>query len=506
MERRRRVALLGLDIGTSGCKAGVFDVEGRLRAFARGDYRLHTPRAGLLEMDVGEVKRALLESVSAVCGQYEGESIEAVGISSLGDVVVAVDRYGRPTHNAILDIDPRGQEEIAHLVEILGAERIYELTGMPAAWVYGICKIMWLWRNVATVRRETTRFLCLDGLAMLWLGAQAAIEHSMASRTMAFDISRREWAPAILEAADLDPGLLPPPCPPGTIVGGVGKSIASQTGLRASTPVVAGAHDWVCAVAATGVRPGSRQVTDIMGSLEGILVCTRTPFLQPEARERGFSTYCGPDENAYVTMGFVPTAGVLLEWSMNNLVRGATESAAVDKQDAFDAMITAATRKPSTVIVTPHFAGMGTPGFDPHARGVMSGLGLDTGRAEIVRGILDGLAYELRLNIEGLEELGFSVEEICCVGGGAKSDAWLQLKADITGKRVQAPRIVEASCTGAAILGGVGVGRFETTEQAATAWSAERRVFAPDSQKYAAHQEPYAKYIRIRDALGGVSL
>jgi xylulokinase len=493
------MSLLGLDIGTSGCKAGIFDEDGNMVEFAYQEYSLYFPEEGLIEIVIENVRDSVIAVIGRVCEKVSRDDISAIGITSLGDVIVAIDSDGNAVHNAIVDIDPRGKNECQRLIDVLGVNRIYEITGIPPVWMNSICKIMWLQENIPEICEKTWKYLCFEDLAIMWLGAEPAIDYSLASRTMAFDLSDKIWSDEILSVARLTPNAFAGIYPSGHVIGAVDKRAADEFGLEAGIPIVSGAHDWICAMLAAGVISEDKIVADVTGTMEGILVACEEPLIEDHALKAGYSTYCHALPDMYVLMGFLSTAGILLRWYRDNLSDGEWEAARNQHRDVYDIIIEHALRGKHRMMVVPHFAGCGTPYFDPIQTGAIIGLTLDVSTNDIAKGILEGLAFELRLNLNHFAELGREIDEIRAVGGGSKSHRWLQLKADITGREVKAPLIHEASCKGAALLAGYATGVFASMEEGVRCWLKDWITFKPRLSLQENYDRRYAQYLRVRD-------
>ena len=494
------MCLLGLDIGTSGCKAGIFDSEGNPVAFAYKEYPLHFPGEGLMEMDIQQVKASLKSVVSTVCKEISNKSIEGIGITSLGDVITAVDSTGQAVHNPIVDFDPRGRRECQELVDALGADYIFEITGVPPTWTNSICKILWLLKNRPEVREKTWKYLCFEDLAMLWLGIEPFIDYSLASRTMAFDFRQKKWSTNILSIVDLDTDHFANLCPSGQHIGEVGKKESVDFGLRAGTPVISGAHDWVCASVGAGAIFEDNSAVDVTGTMEGILIACKAPFLDPEVGQAGYANFCHAVPDMYMAMGFLSTAGVLLRWYRDNFAIAEQAEARESNKDIYDVIIDLAHQNKRPLIVVPHFSGSGTPHFDPMQAGSILGLTLDSTRHNIAGGILEGLAFELRINLDYFSTLGREVEEVRVVGGGAKSPKWLQLKANVTGRKVRTPVEPEASCKGAALLAGSGIGKY-SIEEGVEKWIRKWKEFTPDPKARKEADRRFIQYLHARQAM-----
>jgi xylulokinase len=451
-------------------------------------------------MDTERVKKSVQSVIHQVCNSETRNKIEAIGITSLGDVIAPVDESGHSLHNPIVDFDPRGKDECEELIAVFGADRIYETTGIPPTWMNSICKIMWIAKNHSSVLEKTWKFLCFEDLVMVWLGIEPAIDYSLASRTMAFDLQKKEWSQEILHLAGLDSSQFATTTPSGVIVGNVGQEEGKTHNLRPGTPIVSGAHDWVCASLGAGVISENEIAADVTGTMEGILIASDQPLFAHKARQAGYSNFCHAVPGKYMIMGFLSTAGAIFQWYRDNFAFKEQEEARLSQKEVYEVIIQNASRNENKLLVIPHFSGSGTPYFDPIQAGTIFGLTLDSTSREIVGGILEGLAFELRLNLDLFSEFGRPIEEIRVVGGGAKSNKWLQLKADITGRKVRTPSVVEASCKGAAMLAGYGIGKF-SIEEGVNNWLQNWQEFIPNPNASSKYDKRYSQYTHLRTSI-----
>ena len=255
------------------------------------------------------------------------------------------------------------------------------------------------------------------------------------------------------------------------VVGALDRSVARQIGVSGEVLLVSGGHDQACAALGSGViRPGLAMVST--GTAEVVEVAMATPILDESLRQGGISIYRHVVPGLYVAMTLNHSGGMALRWFRDTLCRDQRARAAETGGDAYDLILAEAPAGPTGLMVLPHFSGAGTPLLDVHSRAAILGLTFATTQAEIAKAILEGLTYELRLNLELLRDAGIQLEVLHAVGGGARSEIWLQMKADICRVRLRVPQITEAACLGAAILAAVARAPNRTSPPAWTTRSA----------------------------------
>jgi xylulokinase len=495
------MSLLGIDIGTTGCKAIVFRVDGQVLGHAYREYPLIHPREGWSELDPVRVWTCVSEAVAqAVDRAGPGDPVKALATSVQGEAVTPIARDGTVLAHSPVTFDGRTVPYLAAWEKKVGREEVFRITGMPLHPMYTINKIMWWQRERPEVYQRAWKFLCYGDFALQRLGLTPTIDFSMAGRTMAFDLNADTWSDRLLAAAGVDREKLPEARPSGTAVGPVPSAVAAELGLPAGVIGATGGHDQPCGALGAGIsRPGLAM--DATGTVECITPIFDHPVLTPAMRDNSYCCYHHVVPGLYATLAFNFTGGSLLRWYRDNLGAKEIEEAQVSGLDVYDIMIGKAASGPSRLLVLPHFTMTGTPWFDPAAKGAILGLTLATGTDQIVKGILDGITYEMRLNLDRLAEAGVDVREIRAIGGGAKSRTWMQLKADIFNRPVSALNVSEAACLGAAILAGVAVGEYRSAAEAADVLVKVVETYEPQPAQVERYAEQYARYQRVYPAL-----
>ena len=483
--------LIGVDIGTTGCKCTIFDFEGKILSYAYREYPVESPGEGLYELNPDTV----WDSVKHVIGKSSAncifEGVTALSVSSIGEAAVPVDRTGKVLHNSILFTDIRGQEQAEYLKESCGPERIMELTGIPVHSMYTVNKIMWFKKNVPHIFRETWKFLLYEDFIIFRLTGIPVIDYSLASRTMAFNVTKKCWEPEILNAAGLNESIFSVPVPSGTVVGGIIRETSEELGLPDRTIVVTGGHDQACAALGAGIISG-RQAVEGVGTADCIATAFDRPVLSRDMLKNNFN--CGPHliEDMYISLSFASSGGSILKWYRDCFATAEAVEAANTNTSVYKLLDKRASKNPTSLLVLPHFSGSGTPFMDPRSKGAIMGLTLETTASQYYRALMEGITYEMRYNLECLETAGISVESLRAVGGGSKSDLWMQIKADITGKKVETLYVDEAGTLAVAILAGVAAGVYESCKEAVNKLVRVKKVFYPDPAVSQIYEENFS--------------
>jgi xylulokinase len=507
--------LLGVDIGTSGAKAGIFSREGRLISLNQNEYAFEHPKPGWSEIDPDEVwaKARLAVKNAVIQSGVEPNTIAAMGLSVIGETGLPVDESGDPLYPAIESMDQREnayQAYVSWFDETFGAEAIFKRTSYPLNSLPLAHKILYFRDHKPDLFKRIAYFVTFQDFIIWKLCGQPAIDYSMASRTMLFDVRGKEWIEEYLEKMGISKYQFSPPVESFFPVGKLDETAARELGLNPGTIVVPGAHDQSCAALGVGViKEGV--ASDGTGSVEAIATSTETPFDSAEMLALGQGSQCHVTSDLYLALGFHLTAGSLVRWYRDQLGRWEQQEAGEMGGDAYDLITQAAEESPpgsNGLLVFPHWIGAGTgrkPPLNPLSRGAVLGLSLMQSKADLNRAVFEGITFETRYLLESLESTGLSISELMVTGGGAKSNFWLQLKADITGKRIKVPSVIEASLLGAALLAGVGAGIYPDLESAVDQACSIERAYEPDMEKAAIYDKYYAVYRDVYQAIIGIS-
>jgi xylulokinase len=493
----KAMSLMGVDTGTTGVKAVIFNEDGEILGQSYREYPLIYPGpSGWVELDAEQIWGATKAAISEAVAQAGGsDPVEAIAVSSMGETVTPVDANGHTLMNAIANLDTRPVRQAQQLEETLGQWRVFSLTGHPIHPMYTVPKLMWLKEERPEIFAKTWKFLCIQDFVSFRLGAKdPAIDWSLASRTMGFDVVQKRWCREVLEAAGIDESMLPRPMPSGEPIGTVDPKVAEETGLSPKVIIATGGHDQPCGCLGSGAVKGGVAM-DAIGTVDCITVAMAQPVLNETMLRNNFCCYPHVAEDLYVTVTWSWTGGILLRWYRDNF---ATEEKSVAERmgvDVYDLIVAQASKRPTNIFVLPHFTPTtGTPWMDTQSKGVIAGLTISTTRGEIIRALIEGVNYEMRLNLELLKEAGVTVHEVRAIGGGAKSRFWLQLKANMFGVPVVSLHVSEAACFGAAIAAGKAVGKWKSMREAAENLVRVKEVFEPESKEVELYNERFAIY------------
>lgn len=487
------MSLLGVDVGTTGCRAIAFDLDGKTLVQAYREYPLLHPEPGWSELDTDGIWQSVTEVIKKANARLQTDPVRALSVSCQGEAVTGVDRNGKALWNFSVAFDHRTIPQAEWWRAQWGAGRLFKITGMPLHAMYTVNKLMWQKQHFPHLCNQAVKFLCVEDFVNFKLTGEYATDWSLAGRTMAFDVVDKCWSREILTAAGIDEAVLPRPHPSGTAVGEVLDSVAGDLGFQGKVVVAAGGHDQPCGALGAGIaEPGIAM--NATGTSDVICPVFREPILSEKMLAGNYCCYAHVDPERYVSIGFNLTGGLLLRWYRDTLCDREEAEATKSKRDVYEIIIEEASAEIKSLFFLPHFTGAGTPYLDSNSRGCLVGLTIDTTKQDMSKAVLDSVDYEMKLNIDLMNEAGLGIQQLRAIGGGAKSETWLQMKADTFELPVSSMQTSEAASLGAAMLAGVGIGEFSNPGEAAGALAHIKHTYYPDDKQSRVYRDKYQQY------------
>lgn len=486
--------IIAHDLGTTGNKASLHHDDGKLVASVTVPYPAHFAAGGVAEQNPNDWWNAVVAATRDLIARTETAPTDIAGLVVSGQMMGAVllDGEGEPARPAIIWADTRSGAQQRELEAVLGAERAYGILGHRLNPTYSIEKIMWVRDNEPDTWARVRRVCVAKDFIVLRLTGRLATDRSDASGTNAYDQAAGTWSTEVLQAARLDPSLFPEILESTSIAGALTSAAAEALGLHAGVRVVMGGGDGPMAAVGSGVVAPEDGAYVCLGTSSWISFAADAPLRDPKMRTFTFDNV--------VPGSFVPTAtmqagGASVQWIAEALssepARPETSrltseaSADVDTDDLY---------------FLPYLLGERSPLWDPDARGAFVGLARHHTRAHLVRAVLEGTAFNLLSCIQAFRESGAVIDRIDAVGGGAQSDAYLSVLADVWGVPVRRRTIVEeANSLGAAVTAAVGLGL--TDFSAARALSEVTAEFTPDAGRHAVYAQRHARFADAYTAL-----
>ncbi len=473
--------LIGIDLGTQSIRALLADARGRTVACAARPTPAIVIADGQAEYDPEALWRCVVEDLRELAAQVPpGGEVAGIACASMGEACVLVDAAGAPLGHAITWFDRRTEKQAAAFEQAIGAERLFEITGLPADPTLTLPKLLWHRDHQPDLFARARTVLNLAHWIAFRLSGVAACDESLASRTLCLAIAARAWSGEVMAAAGLDLSLLPPLRAAGTCLGPVLDTVLAQTGLPGRPVVGLGGHDHVCGGFAAGAgRPGV--LLDSMGTAEALYMTVAGPVVTPANRQQGFWQGLVRLHRpfAYVGAG-INSSGGTVEWFRSLLGDAARDSLIAE----------AAAVPPGShgALFLPHLAYATQPNVDLASRGAFAGLTTGTTRGALFRAVLEGLAFEARQCLDAVAALdgAGTPAEIRVIGGGTRNKLFLRIKASIYGRALSVIGEPEATALGAALLGGLAAGLWADLDAALAAIDQPIETVEPDPA-WAAH-------------------
>ncbi len=501
--------ILGVDLGTTAIKVGLFDQNARKVCTATQEYTLITETTFAVEQEVSvywDSFKMALSDVLKGSGVDSGE-IAALSISAQGETIVFLDESGKPLHNAIVWMDNRAQDEAKYLEAKFDADEIFQITGQTDVIPLSpACKILWFKRNYPDRFNRVYKFLLIEDYFFFRLGGKFHGEGSLWCSSHLWNINTKKFWQPMLDALGVSQAQLPQIVESGTPLGKILPHAAREIGLSDHTELVMGGLDQACGAIGVGnVHPGV--FSESTGAAMVVCTMSEKPVFDPN---RKLSCFYSAIPGMYMIHGF-SSGGIALKWLRDSLCGEelAAASSGRPEKNAYRLMDEKAKDIPAGsdgLVVLPHFQGAGPPDSDQYAKCVIYGLGLMHTKAHIIRSYLEAVAMSLCRIVEAVEEMGVEVNEIRSLSGGAKSDLWCQIKADALDKPVLTMQNTDdAACLGAAFLAGMGIGLWPSIESAAQKTIKENKRFMPNGANREAYRELLNKYKMLTSSLKSIT-
>jgi xylulokinase len=460
-----------------------------------------SPKTGWAEQDPRDWWRAAAEAVRRALssGDARTDQIACVGLTGQMHGAVLLGGRDEVLRPALIWCDQRTEAQCRAITERVGAARLIELTCNPALTGFTLPKLLWVREQEAATWSRVKTVLLPKDYVRLRLTGERATDVADASGTLLLDVAERRWSQEMLAAAEIDERVLPAVFESHELTGRVSAEAAAATGLKAGTPVVAGAGDQAAGAVGLGiVRPGAVSAT--IGTSGVVFAATDRPALDAGGRVH---TFCHALPGRWHVMGVTQAAGLSLRWFRDNFGAGPD-----DGRDAYERLCQEAEGVPAGadgVLWAPYLMGERTPHLDPDARAALVGLAASHTRAHVIRAILEGVAFSLRDTFMIFDEMRVPVETVRLGGGGARSELWRQIQADVFGRAVEVVEAEEGAAYGAALLAGAGGRAWPSVESAceqvvrvAARITPQREASSLLSRRYAAFR---ALYPALRSAL-----
>lgn len=465
---------IGIDVGTTNCKVCLYRLA-ELQLIKKHSFI--TPKKSTeygSDFDISGLWLGIVDGLSSVAKAInDPENIVTISVASVGEAGVLLDAEDRVMGPVMTWYDTRTQPQLEHIVSRIGESRLYEITGIPAHSNYSLNKILWLIEHCE--HQTPASWLCMAEYVAFRLSGVKRAEYSLASRTLAFDITQDCWSAEICSAVDIPISLFSPLVAAGTPTGELLAELSEATGISRSAKISISGHDHMVGSVAVGITE-EQQILNSTGTTEGLLVV----LSKPAATERYYQSRVSNGHHvlreAYTLYASLPSAGYAIEWFSNLFNLKPADFTSMTRW----LMNKGAAETPTDSFLIPHLRGSGPPKRTIYAKGLMYGVEDRTDPEAFLKAVFHGLCYELRHLLETYESLtGSRWPSLMVIGAACQNPYWLQLKATILNREIVACKIPEAVSRGAALLGARGAG-FEPGDISLPAESLER--YQPDAK------------------------
>lgn len=477
--------LIGIDIGTSGTKSVLFDVEGNVIASALEEYPLYQPENGWAEQNPEDWWQAVCKTLKVITASAEGE-ICGVGLSGQMHGLVMLDEDGEVIRNSIIWCDGRTAKECEEIENLVGYDKLIEITANPALPGFTASKIMWVKKHEPENYRKCKHILLPKDYIRFKLTGEFATEVSDASGMQLLDIKNRCWSEEILKILDIDSSLLAKVYESPDVTGRITNDISALTGLPEGIPVAGGAGDNAAAAIGTGVCCDGKAFTTI-GTSGVVFAHTDKPIIDKEGRVH---TFCCAVPGAWHVMGVTQSAGLSVNWFRNNI---ANEFSYKEIDERCEELPIGSDK----LMYLPYLMGERTPILDSSARGVFFGLSARHTKMNMARAVMEGVSYSLMSCMDVLKEMNISVSDMALCGGGAKSNFWKKMMADVYGISLKIMKSEEGPALGVAILAGCAAGIYGSVAE-----GCEKAVKI--KEKVTENQENHNRYLEFYEIYKGL--
>jgi xylulokinase len=467
-------ALIGIDVGTQSIRAIAFDARGRRIAAATRPTPFVVRETGG-EFDPDAIFATALTALKEVGTALAGRPVAGIAVASVGESCVLLDESGRPLAPSIVWHDRRTHAEGLAIEESIGRDRIFEISGHSAEPIFTLAKLIWMQKHWPDAFAKARRVLMMADWIAFRLSGEAATDATLASRTLYFDIRKRQWSEEMLALAGLSANFPAKLASPGTALGKVRHEVLAEMGLSGAPIVTVGGHDHIIGALATGLNETGSAINSI-GTAEALLLSAEKPLTGRSVLEKGYIQGALEIEGtrAYVA-GALLSSGGSIEW-LRSIAGNAPQ----------ETLIAEASKLPagsSGVMFLPHLANGPPPDPDNYARGAFLGLTQVTTAPQMYRAVLEGLALQSRMMLDGMTALPGVGEPrtIRLIGGASRNRLFLSIKASVFARPLLVVEETEATALGAAMLGGVAAGVHPTFDAAFQNLDRKEYVIEPES-------------------------
>lgn len=492
--------MIGVDIGTTSTKSVLYDMKGKVMAYANSGYQLYQDVPDMAEEDPDDILDAVVEVMGQVIrkGKVKPQEIKGISFSSAMHSLILMDQNDQPLTRAITWADNRAAKYSEELKNNGVGAQIYAKTGTPIHPMVPLSKILWLRHEKPELFKQTKKFIDLKTYVFFRLFGVYKMEYSIASATGMFNIFDLDWDQQALDLLQITQEQLPELVEPTAVITGINKRYGDLLGISKTTPFVFGASDGVLSnLGVNAIDPGVVAVT--IGTSGAVRVVVDKPVVDPEGK-----LFCyALTKDKWVVGGPVNNGGIVFRWVKDQLFAPERITAEQMQVSTYDILTQIAEKIPAGsdgLLFHPYLGGERAPIWDAYARGSFFGLTRKHTRAHMVRAALEGIVYNLYVVMLTIEKITGKPKSIQATGGFARSSLWRQMLADIFEQEVTIPESFESSCLGAAVLGMYALG-YTNDLSAVKGMIGVTDVHEPNPKNFEVYRELLPIWIRLSEIL-----
>lgn len=487
------MAYIGLDVGTSGCKAAIVERDGTMRHMAHREYRLHSPRTGYVELNPNEVWEQVEEVLAELAAA--GTEITKIAVSSIGETMVILDEEGSVLTNGIVYLDERGKDTLGEILGLISAEELYKITRAPLSHIYSLNNLLWLRKNCPEIERNADKYFLFGDFINYKLTGKRMIDPSSASRTLFMDVENRRWSEKIADLFVVPINKFSEIRPTGTNMGKILPEIAERTGLPPEVEVILGCHDQCSAMVGAGcaergdivISEGSSESINLLidendykDSFYEACLCAE-PFIR--------------DGQYMVPIGFL-AHGTSIRWFLDKFGADFGVPGQEEKENRYEKADFGCPEDCGDLMCIPYLSSVQTRDAYNQVKGCFTGLDLTCDKGMMYRALLEGLCFETKSAIDVLRRLELKMNDLTATGGCAQSHVFMQMKADMLERPIQILESPEAGILGLAALCAAEDKAFPDLSHAGKTFAKMGRVYQPQ-KNYTDKYKKYQKMIKI---------
>jgi xylulokinase len=490
--------ILVYDYGTTSIKTVLFDEELNIIDKVTKELTYEYPQEEYIEIEAEKYWDMLIEATQMILDKNDcRDSLEVISVTSQAETLIPIDIDGKPLRKAIVWLDERAKDECIKLRKRVDINTFYAHTGLSNIDpILPLSKIMWIKIHENDIYRNTYKFLLLRDFIINRLSDEIVSDFSVASCTGYFDIRRKNWWIDILDLAEIDKDKLPEVTDPTCCIGYLKKEVKSILGLTKDIKIINGMLDQCAsAIGAGNIETGI--LTETTGT--AMVLAFTIDSLEELKVEDKIPVVYHAIPNKYLLLPYSPTAGIVLKWFKDNFCSEEIHLAQVQNKDVYqviDKIVEERKVIRPELIILPYFCGTITPVNNPNVRGAIFGLDLKTTKSDIIKAIMEGVGFMVREHADFLSSKGFRIDKIVSLGGGARSDIWLQIKSDILNRKLTTLENEESASFGCALVAAVAI-NFIKDFNAVKKMIKVRQEFVPNSENVSVYDKKYKLYLQL---------